>query len=60
MGYKVTKGNSPTPTTAKTFQTFEDLEVYEAPRKFRKAMYAVNRCLPDSELLEEPEDLLPL
>ena len=49
MGYKVTKGNGPTPTTANTFQTFEDLEVYKAAREFRKAMYAVSRCLPDFE-----------
>src|SRR5215475_8878789 len=49
MGYKVTKGNGPTPTTDNTFQTFEDLEVYKAAREFRKAMYAVNRCLPDFE-----------
>src|SRR6266496_183241 len=49
MGYKVTKGNGPTPTTANTFQTFEDLEVYKAAREFRKAMYAVSRCLPEFE-----------
>jgi len=49
MGYNVTRGNGPTPTTANTFQTFEDLEVYKAAREFRKAMYAVSRCLPDSE-----------
>ena len=49
MGYKVTKGNGPTPTTANTFQTFEDLEVYKAAREFRKAMCAVSRCLPDFE-----------
>jgi len=49
MGYMVTKGNGPTPTTANTFQTFEDLEVYKAAREFRKAMYAVSRCLPDFE-----------
>ena len=49
MGYKVTKGNGPTPTTANTFQTFEDLEVYKAAREFRKAMYAVSRCVPDLE-----------
>jgi len=49
MGYKVTKGNGPTPTTANTFQTFEDLEVYKAGREFRKAMYAVSRCLPGLE-----------
>ena len=49
MGYKVTKTNGPAPTTAKKFQTFEDLEVYKAAREFRKAMYAVSRGLPDSE-----------
>ena len=49
MGYKVTKGNGPTPTTANTFQTFEDLEVYKVAREFRKAMYSVSRCLPDFE-----------
>jgi four helix bundle protein len=49
MGYKVTKGNGPTSTTTKMFQTFEDLEVYKAAREFRKAMYAVSRCLPDFE-----------
>jgi len=49
MGYNVTRGNGPTPTTTKMFQTFEDLEVYKAAREFRKAMYAVSRCLPDFE-----------
>ena len=49
MGYNVTRGNGPTPTTANTFPTFEDLEVYKAGREFRKAMYAVSRCLPDFE-----------
>ena len=49
MGYKVTKGNGPTPTTTKMFQTFEDLEGYKAAVEFRKAMYAVSRCLPDFE-----------
>ena len=45
----VTKGNGPTPTTANTFQTFEDLEVYKAAREFRKAVYAMSRCLPELE-----------
>jgi four helix bundle protein len=31
------------------FQTFEDLETYQAAREFRKAMYAVARALPDLE-----------
>jgi four helix bundle protein len=40
--------------TAKTaenngFRTFEDLEVYQAAREFRKKMYAVARQLPDFE-----------
>ena len=36
----------------KPFQTFEDLEVYKAARKFRKAMYAVTRQLPSIEKYE--------
>src|SRR6266545_2778584 len=39
-------------TTAKKFQTFEDLEAYKAARKFRKAMYAVTRRFPAFEKLE--------
>ena len=35
--------------TKETFKTFEDLEVYQAAREFRKCMYAVVRKLPDSE-----------
>ena len=34
------------------FQTFEDLQVYKEAREFRKAMYAVNRRLPDFEKYE--------
>jgi four helix bundle protein len=34
------------------FQTFEDLEVYKAAREFRKAMYALNRRLPNFEKYE--------
>ena len=37
---------------APRFQTFEDLEVYQAAREFRKAMYAVNRRLPTLEKFE--------
>jgi four helix bundle protein len=36
-------------TTKKTFQTFEDLEVYQAARLFRKEMYDLSRKLPDFE-----------
>jgi four helix bundle protein len=34
---------------AKAFRTFEDLEVYQTAREFRKAMYAVARQLPAEE-----------
>jgi four helix bundle protein len=37
---------------AKTYQTFEDLEVYQVAREFRKAMYRVARKLPDIEKFE--------
>jgi four helix bundle protein len=33
----------------KPYQTFEDLEVYQAAREFRKAMYRVGRRLPEIE-----------
>ncbi len=36
----------------RTFQTFEDLDVYRAAREFRKAMYDVTRRLPDLEKFE--------
>lgn len=34
---------------AKDYQTFEDLEVYQVAREFRKAMYRVAEQLPKSE-----------
>lgn len=34
------------------FRTFEDLEVYQAARGFRKSMYRVSRSLPDFEKFE--------
>src|SRR5205809_6929930 len=40
------------PQQAKRFQTFEDLEVYQVAREFRKAMYQVSRQLPDFEKFE--------
>jgi four helix bundle protein len=63
MSYKVAKGRIAKPEHPVTpqvrdndgkcgFQTFEDLEVYKAAREFRKAMYAVNRRLPDFEKYE--------
>ena len=35
-----------------SFRTFEDLEVYQKARQFRKAMYGVTRKLPDFEKYE--------
>src|SRR6266436_6992643 len=34
---------------ANQYQTFEDLEVYQAAREFRKALYRVGRRLPEIE-----------
>ena len=34
---------------AKAYQTFEDLEVYQTAREFRKAMYRVAKRLPQEE-----------
>src|SRR5438045_7858899 len=34
---------------AKHYQTFEDLEVYQVAREFRKAMYRVAKRLPQEE-----------
>ena len=36
-------------SSGKAFRTFEDLEVYQAAREFRKAMYRVSRRLPEEE-----------
>src|SRR5262245_60989786 len=33
----------------KRFQTFEDLEVYQVAREFRKSMYSIARRLPSDE-----------
>jgi four helix bundle protein len=38
-----------TDNEAKHYQTFEDLEVYQVAREFRKAMYRVARRLPEEE-----------
>src|SRR5438105_3320742 len=34
---------------AKVYRTFEDLEVYQVAREFRRAMYRVAKQLPESE-----------
>ncbi len=47
MSYKVAKDGAD--AAKRQFQTFEDLEVYQVAREFRKAMYAVTRQLPDFE-----------
>jgi four helix bundle protein len=39
-------------TDGKKFRTFEDLEVYQQAREFRKSMYGVSRRLPDFEKYE--------
>src|SRR5439155_17499963 len=38
-----------TENDAKHYQTFEDLEVYQVAREFRKAMYRVAKRLPQEE-----------
>jgi four helix bundle protein len=38
-----------TENEAKCYQTFEDLEVYQVAREFRKTMYRVARLLPKEE-----------
>src|ERR1051326_8284399 len=48
MSYKVTRAEA----SPEKFKTFEDLEIYQVARKFRKAMYGVNRRLPDFEKYE--------
>jgi four helix bundle protein len=55
MSYKVTRVDASRPAVAEKengFQTFEDLEVYQAAREFRKAMYGVTRRLPNFEKYE--------
>lgn len=54
MSYKVTKvsDGARSPSAARKFQTFEDLEVYKTAREFRKAMCAISRRLPDFEKYE--------
>src|SRR6266567_7648710 len=38
-----------TENEAKHYQTFEDLEVYQVAREFRKAMYRIVKRLPEEE-----------
>ena len=52
MGYNVKKGKSNASGADKKFRTFEDLEVYQVARDFRKDMYGVTRQLPNFEKFE--------
>jgi four helix bundle protein len=49
MSYDVKKESQNTERERKEFRTFEDLEVYQVAREFRKKMYGVRRALPDFE-----------
>jgi four helix bundle protein len=42
----------PADASEKRYRTFEDLEVYQIAREFRKAMYRVNRQLPSFDKFE--------
>jgi len=49
MSYNVKKGKQGANGRGDKFRMFEDLEVYQVAREFRKKMYAVTRQLPDFE-----------
>ena len=49
MSYNVKKEKEDAISERKEFPTFEDLDVYQVAREFRKKMYAVTRQLPDLE-----------
>jgi len=52
MGYNVKTEKRNEPVGKREFRTFENLEVYQVAREFRKKMYAVTRQLPDFEKFE--------
>src|SRR2546430_990851 len=52
MSYNVKKGNQIGDGQPAKFRTFEDLEVYQTGREFRKKMYGVTRRLPNFEKFE--------
>ena len=52
MSYNVTRGKQRADGREDKFRTFEDLEVYQVAREFRKKMYAVTRRLPEFEKFE--------
>src|SRR5438045_6254614 len=49
MSYNVKTEKQNAILERKEFRTFEDLDVYQVAREFRKKMYAVTRQLPDRE-----------
>src|SRR5207249_3659371 len=49
MSYNVKKEKQSADSRGNKFRTFEDLEVYQVAREFRKEMYAVTRRLSDFE-----------
>src|SRR5437660_182268 len=49
MSYNLKKEEQNAIPEQKEFRTFEDLDVYQEAREFRKKMYAVTRRLPDFE-----------
>ena len=52
MSYNVKKKKQIVGGERNEFRTFEDLEVYQVAREFRKKMYHVTRQLPDFEKFE--------
>src|SRR5437763_3881298 len=52
MSYNVKSGKQRADDGADKFRTFEDLEVYQVAREFRKKMYGVTRRLPNFEKFE--------
>jgi four helix bundle protein len=52
MSYNVKKGKQGANGRGDKFRTFEDLEVYQVAREFRKKMYAVTRQLPEFKKFE--------
>jgi four helix bundle protein len=52
MSYNVKKGKQTRNGQGDKFRTFEDLEVYQVAREFRKKMYSVTRRLPEFEKFE--------
>jgi four helix bundle protein len=49
MSYNVKKEKQSSDGRGNKFRTFEDLEVYQGAREFRKKMYSVTQQLPDFE-----------